>query len=121
MKSKTKIAKQTKRKTDSSLIETIRVAKKHKSWFSIAEMLSGPRRNRTTINLDKIKEDVVISGKVLSQGEAGKNKIVALNFSKKAKEKIIKAGGKAINMLDEIKENPEMKGLKILKKEENKK
>lgn len=115
VKSKTKISKQTMRKTDSILVETIRIAKKHKSWFSIAEALSGPRRNRVNLNLDKIKEDVVVPGKVLSQGDAGKNKIVAFGFSEKAKEKIIKAGGKAINMLDEIKENPEMKGLKIIK------
>ena len=58
---------------------------------------------------------MVIPGKVLSQGEITKKKIIALNFSKKAKEKIEKAGGKALSILEEIKLNPEMKGLKILK------
>ncbi len=115
MKSKTKIEKQTKRKTNPELVETIRIAKKHKNWNKIAEVLSGPRKNWANINLSEIKEDVVIPGKVLSQGEVGKNKVVAFNFSNKAKEKIIKAGGKAINIIDEIKSNPELKGVKILK------
>jgi len=118
MKSKTKIEKQTKKKTNSFLVETIRLCKKKEKWKKIAEVLSGSRKNRRQINLDKIskeKEDVVIPGKVLSQGTITKKKIVALSFSKNAKEKITQAGGKALSILEEIKLNPEMKNLKILK------
>ena len=114
-KSKTKIEKQTKRKVNLELVETIRVAKKNKAGLEVAGILSGPRRKRININLSDIKEEVVVPGKILSQGEASKKKIVAFSFSEKAKEKIIKAGGKAINIIDEIKSNPEMKGIKILK------
>ena len=116
VKSKTKIKKQSQRKKNFELIETIRLAKKNKEWKKVAEILSGPRRNWININLDRIKEDVVVPGKVLGQGEIGKNKIIAFSFSEKAKEKINKAGGKAIHIIDEIKSNFERKGLKILKK-----
>lgn len=114
-KSKTKIEKQTKKKLSPLLVETIRQAKKHKAWLEVAGILSTPRRKKIQVNLDKIKEDLVVPGKVLSQGEAKKNRVVAFSFSERAKEKIVKAGGQAINMLDEIKKNPEMKGLKVLK------
>jgi len=114
-KSKTKIEKQTKRKANPELVKTIRLLKKQKAWFEIASILSGSRRNKTSINLDRIKEDVIVAGKVLSQGEIEKHKVVAFSFSEKAKEKIIKAGGKALTILEELKLNPEMKGLKILK------
>jgi len=118
VKSKTKIEKQTRKKTNSILIQTIRECKKKDKWKRVAEILSGPRRNRGHVNLEKIskeKEDLVIPGKVLSQGEITKKKIVALNFSKNAREKITKAGGKALSILEEIKVNPEMRALKILK------
>ena len=114
VKSKTKISKQTERKTNSVLVETINATKKHKPWLKVSSILSGPRKKRFNANLMEIKDNVVVPGKVLSLGEASKNKIVALAFSEKAKEKIIKAGGKAIIILEEIKSNPEMKGLKLL-------
>ena len=116
IKSKTKISKQLRKKLSPKIVETIKIAKKHKHWMTIASVLSGSRKNFLNINLEKIKEDIVIPGKVLSQGEAKKNKVVALSFSAKAKEKILKAGGKAIDILEEIKSNPEMKGLKLIKK-----
>ncbi len=114
MKSVTKISKQEKRKLNPNLVETIRVAKKNKSWQKIASLLSSPRRKQIQVNLDRIKEDCVVPGKILSQGELnGKFKIVAFNFSDRAKEKITSEGGKAIYIKDEIKLNPEMKGLKV--------
>lgn len=116
MKSKTKIGKQLQKKINPELVETIKAAKKHKDWLKVAAVLAGPKRNYLQINISDIKEDVIVPGKVLSQGEASKNKIVALSFSSKAKEKILKVGGKAINILEEIKSNPEAKGLKIIGK-----
>lgn len=118
MKSKTKIEEQTTRKSNSELIETLRLAKKNEKWMDIATILSSPRRNKIQVNLDKIgKEegDVLIPGKVLSQGETKSKKVVAFAFSEKAKEKILKAGGKVVYIMDEIKQNKDMKNLKILK------
>ena len=115
MKSKTKIGKQLKRKLNPNLVETILLAKKNKNWLGVAGILSSTRKNKVEVNLDKIKEDCVVPGKVLSQGEAKKAKVVALNFSKRSKEKILKAGGEVVYIGEEIKKNKEMRGLKILK------
>ncbi len=122
MKSKTLIEKQLRRKTNVELVKTIILAKKNDNWKEIGEILSGPRKNLKNINLeeiDKISQDgetIVIPGKVLSQGELNKKiKIVALNFSKKAKEKLLKTKSEVSSMLEEIKKNPKAKGIKILK------
>ena len=122
MKSKTKIEKQIKKKTNASLVETIISAKKNGKWIEIASILSAPRRKRINLNLEKINEEtkdgekIIIPGKVLSQGEINKKiRIVALNFSEKAKEKLLKKGCEVITILEEIKSNPSAKGIKILK------
>lgn len=122
VKSKAKIEQQLQRKTNSVLVETIIAAKKKKEWNKIAEILSSPRRKRIDINLDKINleakagDTVLVPGKVLSQGEINKKiKVVALSFSEKAKEKLLKAKCDVSDMLDEIKKNPGAKGIKILK------
>lgn len=123
VKSKTKIEKQTKRKTSPGLVETIISAKKCRAWSRVAEVLSGPRKNRAELNLGDIDEKtkqgeiVLVIGKVLSQGEITKKiKVVATSFSEKAKEKLLKAGCEISNIPDEIKKNPEAKGVKILNK-----
>ena len=123
MKSKTKIEKQLQRKDGVELVKTIIAAKKNKSWIKIAEILSGPRKNRINLNLNEIdkkveEEDiVVIPGKVLSQGGVNKKiKIVALNFSDKAKEKLLKSKCEILSIIEEIKKNPAGKGIKILEK-----
>ena len=122
MKSKTKIKKQTKRKTNKEIVETIFKASKNKKWLEVARIISGPRRKRKSINLDEINRDhkdgdiVIIPGKVLSQGEIDKKiKVVALGFSERAKEKLSKSKKDFSYLLDEIKKNPDGKGIKILK------
>jgi len=115
MKTKTKIDKQSKRKSNSDLVQTILLCKKNKAWLEVAGILATTRKNKVAVNLSQIKEDCVIPGKVLSVGEVKKAKVVAFNFSEKAKEKILKAGGTVVYMADEIKKNKEMKGLKLLK------
>ena len=123
MKSKTKISKQLERKSNSILADTIIVAKKQNGiWLEVASLLSSPRRKRICINLEEISknsktgENLVIPGKVLSQGEIDKKiKIIAFNFSEKAKEKLLSAKCEVISILDEIKSNPSGKGIKILK------
>ncbi len=121
MKNNTKIENQLKRKTNPELVKTIIAAKKKENWRKIGEILSGPRNRWKNLNIKKINkevkegEKVIVLGKVLSQGELNKKiKIIALNFSRNAKEKILKAKGEISNIINEIKKNPEMKGLRIL-------
>ena len=130
-KSKTLIEKQLKRKTNSVLVETIIAAKKKEAWNEVAELLSGSRRKRTNLNLNDLngtevndKDILIISGKVLSEGNVEKKlKIVALSFSERAKEKLLKSGCKVSSILEEIKSNPTGKDIKILRRKwgENKK
>ena len=122
MKSKTSIEKGMQRKRNAKLVKTIIDAKKSESWLEIARILSNPRRKRVNINLEKInKESIqrdifVIPVKVLSQGEIYKKiNVVALNFSKKAKEKLLKSKSEILSIFEEIKKNPQAKGIKILK------
>ncbi|MFA4952648.1 MAG: 50S ribosomal protein L18e [Candidatus Pacearchaeota archaeon] len=122
MKSKTRIEKQTKRKTNPNLVETIRNARKNKKWLEVAGLLSNSRKKRAEINLDRINKEakegdiVVVPGKVLSQGELTKKiKIIAFGFSENAREKILKSKSELNYIYDEIKKNPEAKGVKILK------
>jgi len=122
MKNKTKIEEQLKRKTNVELVQTIIAAKKKKDWLEVAGILSSPRVKRINVNLDKINNEtkegeiIVVPGKVLSQGELNKKiKVVALSFSEKAKEKILNAKGEFVNIIEEIKKNPDAKGIKIIK------
>jgi len=122
MKTKTKIGKQIKRKTNPELVETIKTAKKNKRWIEVAAILSGPRKNFVNLNLGEIDnqvkdgEIIVIPGKVLSQGEITKKiKIVALNFSEKAEEKIKKAKMSSSGIAEEIKKNPYAENVRFLK------
>ncbi len=123
IKSKTKIDKQLKKKTNNSLVETIINAKKKDAWVEVAGLLSGSRRKRMSPNLNEInefskeKDVVVVPGKVLSQGDINKKiKVVAIGFSERAKEKLLKAGCEVSLINQEIKLNPEAKGIKVMKK-----
>ena len=123
MKSKTKIEKQSWKKNNPFLVETIRAAKKTGSdfWLQVAGILSGPRRSKTEINLNEIEkstkegDSVVFPGKILSQGEISKKiAVIAFGFSEKAREKLLKNKSHVLSILEEIKKNPEAKGLRIL-------
>ncbi|MCX6749564.1 MAG: 50S ribosomal protein L18e [Candidatus Pacearchaeota archaeon] len=125
VKSKTKIEQQSQKKSNPQLVETIRLAKKtgSKFWLEIAGALSSPRRNAIALNLNEIEkiakegDSIVIPGKILSQGELSKKiAVIAFNFSDKAREKLLKTKCLTVNILDEIKKNPEAKGLKIIGK-----
>ena len=122
MKSKTSIEKGMQRKRNAKLVKTIIDAKKSEGWLEVARILSNPRRKRVNMNLEEINKEskegeiIVIPGKVLSQGEIDKKiKVVALNFSEKAKEKLLKSKSEALSIFEEIKKNPKAKGIKILK------
>ncbi|MBU2615516.1 MAG: 50S ribosomal protein L18e [Nanoarchaeota archaeon] len=120
-KTKTKIEKQLKKKSDSELTEIIILSKKHPAWIRVAEVLSGPRRWTPSFNLSEINESakdgevVVIPGKVLSLGDIDKKiKIVAKKFSEKAREKLLKGNVEISMIVEEIKKNPEGKGIRVL-------
>lgn len=122
MKTKTKISKQLERKTNPELVETILAAKKNAAWNEVASILSGSRRKRMNINLAELnklvdkEKIVVVAGKVLSEGDFDKKiKVVALNFSERAKEKLLNAKCEVSSILEEIKSNPSAKDVKVLK------
>lgn len=122
MKTKTQVEKQLQRKSSPEIVETIIASKKNEKWLNIGGMISGPRRKRIDINLGEINKQakdgdiIVVPGKVLSQGELTKKiKIVALSFSEKAKENILKSKCDFSSILNEIKKNPEAKGINILR------
>lgn len=121
MKSKNLIEKQIKTKNNPEIVETARMAKTHKNWHRIAEIISRPRRDSFELNLNQLNdlvkegETIVVPGKILSAGELNKKiKIVALKFSEKAKEKILKNKCELVYIKDEIKKNPDAKGIRIL-------
>ena len=59
---------------------------------------------------------MLIPGKVLSQGKVNKKlKVIALDFSEKAKEKLLSEKCQVTYIIDEIKSNASAKGIKILK------
>ena len=122
MKTKTKIDSQLGRKNNPELVKTIIEAKKKSKWLDVAGILSSPKINKVNVNLNKINENakegetILVPGKVLSQGEIQKKvKVIAFSFSEKAKEKILKAKGEVSTISEEIKKNPEAKGIKIIK------
>ncbi len=122
MKTKTKIEKQLERKTNSQLVKTIIAAKKNERWQGVASIISSPRRQRINLNIEQIDkqskegEIILIPGKVLSQGEMNKKiKIIALEFSEKAKEKLLKSKCEVSYIIEEIKKNPNAKEIKLLK------
>ena len=124
VKTKSKIEKQLQKKRNPELVETVIAGKKKENWKEVVGIIVGSRKNWVKINLDKIDEKsqeggvIVVPGKVLSQGEVNKKlKIAALGFSEKAKEKLLNAGCEVSTILEEIKKNPEAKGVKIIKNE----
>ena len=106
-----------KQKMDSSLVETI--IKLKKTNPAVAKELARPKRRWPAINLkdiDMVKGDVLIAGKVLSAGELTEGKkIVAWTISEKALDKVKNAKGTFISIIDEMKKNPELKGYDILR------
>jgi len=117
--SKTKIEKKLKRKTNPRLVETIFKLKKTNS--EIAKILCYPVKKQIKLNLGEIEKkskgkDVLVPGKVLSDGGLTKKmKIVALKASEKAKEKIKKSGSEIILLKNEIKKNPKLNRLEVLR------
>ena len=106
-----------KHKMDASLVETI--IKLKKTNPVVAKELARPKRRWPAINLkdiDMIKGDVLVAGKILSAGDlSGGKKIVAWSVSEKALDKIKSAKGTYISIVDEMKKNPQLNGYDILR------
>jgi large subunit ribosomal protein L18e len=90
-------------------------------WKRLAEDLSRPTRIRREVNISRINrfakkgEIIAVPGKVLSDGNIKHSvTVAAFSFSKSAKEKIEKAGGKAISLSDLVSKHPDAKGVKLL-------
>ena len=114
---KTKIEKRMKQKMDSSLVETI--IKLKKTNPVVAKELARPKRRWPAVNLkdvDMIKGDVLVAGKILSAGDlSGAKKIVAWAASAKAIDKIKNAKGTFITIGEEMVKNPKLNGYDILR------
>ena len=118
MISKTRLDRKLKRKTNKYLVETIILAKKKKNWLEVANLLTG----KIAVNLDKIEKEskegdtIVVPGKVLSMGKLSKKiRVAAINFSEAAKEKLKNAKCELVSLEEEIKKNPEAKGVKTVR------
>lgn len=108
-------------KSNITTVKIIRELKKLKApaWERVAEELADPARNVNEVNLSSIERYstgvVLVPGKVLGTGELTKPVVVAaLKFSKSAKEKITKAGGKAMTIAELAKQNPGCSNVKIM-------
>lgn len=105
------------KKKDSALVETI--IKLKKTNPVVAKELARPKRRWPSVNLkdiDMVKGDVLVAGKVLSAGDLSDGKkIVAWSVSEKALDKIKGAKGTFVTIIDEMKKNPELNGYDILR------
>ncbi len=114
---KTKIEKRMRSKMDSELVNLI--VKLKKTNPVVAKEFARPKRRWPAVNLkdiDMIKGDVLIAGKVLSAGDlSGAKKIVAWSASEKALTKIKSVKGTFVCVVDEVKKNPELNGFDILR------
>lgn len=118
--SKTKIESRSSKKTNKSLAEAITLIKKKNPEF--AKQLAMPLKKWAELNLDQIdratkdNEAIFIPGKVLSSGKVSKKlKIVAWKASEKAIEKMKEAKVDFIEVVEEIKKNPELKNLRLIR------
>ena len=107
-----------------ALLEKTGRKSKNAIWLDLATRLNKPRRQRPSANLWKIEKlakifkgkNLVVPGKVLGQGQIGeKANVIAFEFSETAKEKIKKAGGKAIQIEEAIEQKIAPKTMIIVK------
>jgi len=117
MIAKNKINDRMRKKTSSTLVETIFLAKKTNS-IEVASAIAIPTRMQAKVNVGKIQESkgdtIIVPGKVLSAGDiTSKKKVYALGFSETAKEKLKKAGcdfKTVLVALKELKKGEKLKG-----------
>jgi len=90
-------------------------------WREVAKRLSSSKRRRVAVNLSRlnrytqVKETVVVPGKVLGAGRLEHPLIVgAFAFSEQARAKISKSKGKALTILELLKNNPRGSSIRIM-------
>jgi large subunit ribosomal protein L18e len=90
-------------------------------WQDVANRLSSSKRRRVAVNLSRLnrhtkeKETVIIPGKVLGSGRLEHPLVVAgLTFSNTARLKISRAKGKALAILELLKDNPKGTNVRIM-------
>lgn len=90
-------------------------------WKDLARKLEKSTRRQAEVNLSQINrytspdELVLVPGKVLGSGTLDhKVQIAALNFSKRAAEKIETAGGECLPISQLMEENPKGSGVRII-------
>ncbi|MCS7140191.1 MAG: 50S ribosomal protein L18e [Candidatus Nezhaarchaeota archaeon] len=90
-------------------------------WRDLIERINVPKRRRNVVNVSRINrytntnDVVVVPGKVLGAGVIDHPvTVAALWFSKTAREKIVKAGGRSITIEELIAEKPSGSGVKII-------
>ncbi|MHC1628648.1 MAG: 50S ribosomal protein L18e [Candidatus Nezhaarchaeales archaeon] len=105
------------------IITLRRAYKQHhvRLWRDLMERINTPKRKRTIVNVSRINrytnanDIVVVPGKVLGAGIIDHPvTVAALWFSKTAKEKIEKAGGRSLTIEELIAEHPSGSGIKII-------
>lgn len=90
-------------------------------WDDIADRLSRPRSRREGVNLSRINayteegETIIVPGKVLGAGALDHAvQIAAFKFSKQAEEKITKAKGECLTILQLTERNPKGSNVKVI-------
>lgn len=100
-----------------------KAAKKNKApiWKDLEGRVSGPRSNKSKVNLGKLAqitkagEVVMVPGKVLGTGNLGhKITVCAFSISESAARKITDMGGKVLMLEDLVKKYPDGKGVRII-------
>jgi len=90
-------------------------------WSDVADRILRPSRRRVIVNISRINrysksgEIIVVPGKVLGAGTINHPvTVAALDFSARAREKIERASGRCIHILDLLEENPPPSKIKIM-------
>jgi len=90
-------------------------------WWDVADHLSSSRRRRIAVNLSRlnrhtrVKETVVVPGKVLGAGKLDHSiSVAAFSFSTQARLKISKARGKCLSISELLEANPKGGNVKIM-------
>ena len=123
--SKTQIEKKIKKKQNPVLVNTLIRLKKTNP--ELAQIIGMSKRKQLSLNIDEIENEIekqgikdkniLITGKILGTGECNlkDKKFIAPGFSLKAEEKLKSKGNEVVRLKEEIKKNPELKDIKILK------
>ncbi|MGF7118194.1 50S ribosomal protein L18e [Methanobacterium oryzae] len=114
-------------KTNPKLVELIGTLKEKSYqenvaiWKDVAKRLERSNRRKAEVNISQINrhsspdETVLVPGKILGSGELNhKVNVVALNFSKRAEEKIDAAGGECLDISEILDKNPKGNKIRII-------